>query len=65
MSKMAPDVAAELCDEVAEAVHPNFELLNKHGHEMKTMADGMLARLDELGAMLARPCTLFPPPILI
>ena len=46
------DTCAVLCDDVAESVHPNFELLSKHGQEVKSTADAMLARLDELGAML-------------
>ena len=35
-------LAAVLCDEVAEAVHPNFDLLEKHGQEVKATADAML-----------------------
>ena len=51
---MAPktDMCAVLCDDVAETAHPNFDLLSKHGQEVKSTADAMLARLDELGAML-------------
>ena len=45
-------MCAVLCDDVAESVHPNFDLLSKHGEEVKSTADAMLARLDELGAML-------------
>lgn len=51
---MAPktELCAALCDDVAESVHPSFDLISKHGQEVKSTADAMLARLDELGAML-------------
>jgi hypothetical protein len=51
---MAPafDACVGLCDDLARAVHPDFALLDAHAEGVKTTADAMLARLDELGAML-------------
>ena len=42
---MAPpktEACAALCDDVAESVHPNFDLLSKHGAEVKNTADAMV-----------------------
>ena len=46
------DACAALSDDVARAVHPDFRALDHHGADLKSIADAMLARLDELGAML-------------
>ena len=46
------DACAALSDDVARAVHPDFRALDLHGADLKSTADAMLARLDELGAML-------------
>ena len=46
------DVCASLCDDVADAVHPDHDFLARHGADVTSTADAMLARLDELAAML-------------
>jgi len=46
------DVCASLCDDVADAVHPDHDFLSRHGADVTSTADAMLARLDELAAML-------------
>ena len=46
------DACAALSDDIARAVHPDFRALDDHGADVKSTADAMLARLDELGAML-------------
>ena len=46
------DVCASLCDDVADAVHPTTIFLAMHGADVTSTADAMLARLDELAAML-------------
>ena len=48
----AGDACEALSDDIARAVHPDFKLLDDHGFDIRATADAMLARLDELGAML-------------
>ena len=48
----AEETAAALCDDVAAAIHPDLGVLGDNADRVRAVADGMLARLDELDAML-------------
>ena len=52
MAPTSAETCAALCDDIAAKVHPDFDLLFEHGADVESTADAMLARLDELGAML-------------
>ena len=55
MAPTSAETCAALCDDIAAKVHPDFDLLFEHGADVESTADAMLARLDELGAMLGTP----------
>ena len=46
------DACAALSDDIASAVHPDFRARDDQDADVKSTADAMLERLDELRAML-------------